>query len=75
MSQTLNAAIAMVGNHIGKNSHIVGLDERGAIVLRQKWSLARSRPLCQYVPVPVRHRSLRRRASSSLNLALGHDAG
>jgi len=39
MSQTLNAAIAVVGIDIGKNSfHVVGHDERGAIVLRQKWS-------------------------------------
>src|SRR6478736_4388650 len=39
MSQTLNAATAVVGIDIGKNSfHIVGHDERGAIVLRQKWS-------------------------------------
>jgi len=39
MSQTVNAAIAVVGIDIGKNSfHIVGHDERGAIVLRQKWS-------------------------------------
>ena len=39
MSQTLNAAIAVIGIDIGKNSfHIVGLDGRGAIVLRQKWS-------------------------------------
>jgi transposase len=39
MSQKLNAAIAAVGIDIGKNSfHVVGHDERGAIVLRQKWS-------------------------------------
>src|SRR5438045_1629583 len=39
MSQTLNAGIAVVVIDIGKNSfHIVGHDERGAIVLRQKWS-------------------------------------
>ena len=39
MSQILNAAIAVVGIDIGKNSfRIVGHDERGAIVLRQKWS-------------------------------------
>ena len=39
MSQILNAAIAVIGIDIGKNSfHIVGHDERGAIVLRQKWS-------------------------------------
>jgi transposase len=32
-------AIAVVGIDIGKNSfHIIGLDNRGAIVLRQKWS-------------------------------------
>ena len=39
MSQNPNTAIAIVGIDIGKNSfHIVGLDQRGAIVLRQKWS-------------------------------------
>jgi transposase len=39
MSQTLKAAIAVVGIDIGKNSfHVVGLDRRGAMVLRQKWS-------------------------------------
>jgi transposase len=39
MSQISNTSIAIVGIDIGKNSfHIVGLDERGAIVLRQKWS-------------------------------------
>jgi len=39
MSQILNAAIAVIGVNIGKNSfHVVSHDERGAIVLRQKWS-------------------------------------
>ena len=39
MSQILNTAIAVIGIDIGKNSfHVVGLDARGAIVLRQKWS-------------------------------------
>ena len=39
MSQKFNTAIAVIGIDIGKNSfHIVGLDKRGAIVLRQKWS-------------------------------------
>ena len=38
MLQKLNNEIA-----IGKNSfHIVGQDQRGAIVLRQKWSRGRS---------------------------------
>jgi transposase len=37
MSQKLNAAIAVIGIDIGKNSlHVVGHDHRGAIVLRQK---------------------------------------
>jgi transposase len=39
MAEALKNAIAVVGIDIGKNSfHVVGLDERGAIVLRQKWS-------------------------------------
>jgi transposase len=39
MSQNLNGAVAVIGIDIGKNSfHVVGLDDRGAIVLRQKWS-------------------------------------
>src|ERR1700720_2877648 len=39
MSQTQNATIAVIGIDIGKNSfHIVGQNQRGAIVLRQKWS-------------------------------------
>jgi len=39
MSETARTTIAVVGIDIGKNSfHIVGLDQRGAIVLRQKWS-------------------------------------
>jgi transposase len=39
MSNISNATIATMGIDIGKNSfHVVGLDQRGAIVLRQKWS-------------------------------------
>ena len=39
MSQNLSSAVAVVGIDIGKNSfHVVGVDARGAIVLRQKWS-------------------------------------
>jgi transposase len=39
MSQRSNYAIAVIGIDIGKNSfHVVGQDQRGAIVLRQKWS-------------------------------------
>jgi hypothetical protein len=39
MAATAQSAIAVIGIDIGKNSfHVVGLDGRGAIVLRQKWS-------------------------------------
>jgi transposase len=39
MIEKLNSVIAVIGIDIGKNSfHVVGLDGRGAIVLRQKWS-------------------------------------
>jgi transposase len=53
MTQKSSSAIAVVGIDIGKNSfHIVGQNQRGAIVLRQKWSRgqveARS-PICRRV--------------------------
>jgi transposase len=39
MSNKSNATVATMGIDIGKNSfHVFGLDQRGAIVLRQKWS-------------------------------------
>jgi transposase len=39
MAEALNRSIVFAGIDIGKNSfHVVGLNERGAIVLRQKWS-------------------------------------
>jgi len=39
MSQKLGTTIAVIGIDVGKNSfHVVGLDRRGSIVLRQKWS-------------------------------------
>ena len=39
MSQQVSTAIAVMGVDIGKNAfHVVGLDHRGAIVLRQRWS-------------------------------------
>lgn len=39
MSNNSNATVVTMGIDIGKNSfHVVGLDLRGAIVLRQKWS-------------------------------------
>ena len=39
MSEILKSVIAVIGIDIGKNSfHVVGLDGRGAVALRQKWS-------------------------------------
>jgi len=39
MFQNFNDAIAVIGIDIGKNSfRVVGLDSRGVITLRQKWS-------------------------------------
>ena len=39
MSQNLNSTVTVIGVDIGKNAfHVIGLDKRGAIVLRQKWS-------------------------------------
>ena len=77
MSQTFNAAVSVVGIDIGKNSfHIVGHDERGAIVLRQKWSRGQVEARFANIPpclvgmeacVGAHHLSRKLRA-------LGHDA-
>jgi transposase len=77
MSKVLNAAIAVVGIDIGKNPfHVVGQDERGAIVLHQKWSPGQlaarfaSMPPClvgMEACVGAHHLSRRLKA-------LGHDA-
>ena len=38
MTELSQTEIAVVGIDIGKNSfHVIALDQRGAIVLRQKW--------------------------------------
>ena len=65
MSHNLNDAVAVVGIDIGKNSfHVVGLDSRGAIVLRQKWSRGQVEArFCQHAILSDRHGSLRRCAS------------
>ncbi len=51
MSNQSIATVATMGIDIGKNSfHVVGLDRRGAIVLRQKWSCSQSKrgsPQCR----------------------------
>ena len=39
MTEIMKGMIAAIGIDIGKNwFHVVGLDGRGAIALRQKWS-------------------------------------
>jgi transposase len=39
MFETTKTAVAVIGIDIGKNSfHVVGLNQRGAIALRQRWS-------------------------------------
>ena len=75
--QRSSPAIAVVGIDIGKNSfHVVGLDERGAIVLRQKWSrgqmgsrFANMPPCLVGMEACVGAHHLSRRLK-----ALGHDA-
>jgi transposase len=77
MSNKSAATVAVIGIDIGKNSfHIVGLDERGAIVLRQKWSRAQVQVRLANMPacligmeacVGAHHLSRKLRA-------LGHDA-
>jgi hypothetical protein len=77
MSQKLDAAVAVIGIDIGKNSfHVVGLDHRGAIVLRQKWSrrqvetrLANIPPCLIGMEAYVGAHHLSRKLTS-----LGHDA-
>ncbi len=66
MSATTSKTVSVVGIDIGKNSfHIVGLDDRGAIVLRQKWS--RGQVEVRFANMPPclgRHGGLRGCASS-----------
>src|SRR6266849_3609754 len=77
MSQRLNTTIAVIGIDIGKNScQVVGLDDRGAIALRQKWSRGQVQTRLVNIPpcligmeacVGAHHLSRRLRM-------LGHDA-
>jgi len=77
MSQNLNSAVAVIGIDIGKNTfHVVELDDRGAIVLRQKWSrgqiearLANMPPCLIGMEACVGAHHLNRKLK-----ALGHDA-
>lgn len=77
MPATASTTIAVIGIDIGKNSfHIVGLDNRGAIVLRQKWPrsqvearLANMPPCLVGMEACVGAHHLSRKLK-----ALGHDA-
>ena len=77
MSNQSNSTVATMGIDIGKNSfHVVGLDQRGAIVLRQKWSrgqvearLANMPPCLIGMEACVGAHHLSRKLQS-----LGHDA-
>src|SRR5258708_10593465 len=77
MSNKSIATIATMGIDIGKNSfHVVGLDQRGAIVQRQKWSrgqievrTANMRPCLIGMEACVGAHHLSRKLQ-----ALGHDA-
>jgi transposase len=77
MSHNLNGMISVIGIDIGKNSfHVVGLDGRGGIVLRQKWSrsqvearLANMPPCLIGMEACVGAHHLSRKLK-----ALGHDA-
>jgi hypothetical protein len=66
MPEKLNSATAVIGIDIDKNSfHVVGLDQRGAIVLRQKWSRGQVQTRFANMPaLPDRDGGLRRGTSS-----------
>src|SRR5262252_6224987 len=77
MPRSTNLSVATMGIDIGKNSfHVVGLDQRGAIVVRQRWTRSQIRARLANMPpcligmeacVGAHH--LSRRLHS-----LGHDA-
>src|SRR5262250_157956 len=77
MSNRINSIVKTIGIDIGKNAfHVVGLDQRGAIVLRQKWSrgqievrLANMPPCLVGMEACVGAHHLSRRLQSQ-----GHDA-
>ena len=60
MPRSTNLSVATMGIDIGKNSfHVVGLDQRGAIVVRQRWTRSQIRvrlanmPPCLIASVPI----------------------
>ena len=80
MSHNSTPIVATMGIDIGKNSfHVVGLDRRGAIVLRQKWSRGQVEArLANLPPVPRSLHHSRMRAigrSTAARLSLGSRTG
>jgi transposase len=77
MPRSTNLSVTTMGIDIGKNSfHVVGLDQRGAIVVRQRWTRSQIRARLANMPpcligmeacVGAHHLSRRLRS-------LGHDA-
>jgi hypothetical protein len=66
-----NSTVATMGIDIGKNSfHVVGLDQRGTIVLRQKWSRDQVEAARQHAAVPDRDGSLCWRTSPEPQIAI-----
>src|SRR5713101_3397800 len=75
MSQKRNTAIAVIGIDIGQNSfHVVGLDQRGAIVLRQKWSRGQVATRLANIPPCLIGMELGAHHLSRKLRMLGHDA-
>ena len=67
MTEILKSMIAAIGIDIGKNwFHVVRLDGRGAIALRQKWSRGQVEAhLANHAGLPDRHGGLCRCACRS----------
>ena len=57
-SKADTAVARTIGIDTGKNTlHVIGLDEKGAIVLRERVSRTRIAARCECATLPHRHRS------------------
>ena len=57
--QKITGIVTTIGIDIGKNTfHLVGFDQRGAIILQQKVSRSQSNVVRQYSTLPDRHAGL-----------------
>jgi transposase len=77
MSSRQSGQIAVIGIDIGKNFfHVVGLDKRGTIILRQKWSRTQVKPdlrICHHALIGMEACIGAHRLSRKLK-RFGHDA-